>query len=266
MNPPQFRRETLTAIEAVRDALDVALEALGTAGVSVKAGRDLVTTADVASEDAIRTALSSAGPIPVIGEERGGDLPAGGSPYWLVDPICGTGNYAAGTKLWCVNVALIEDGVVSIGVVGDPSDREVLVAERGRGAWALREAGPVRLATSAAGSTVVIEEGKSTGAVREHAARLMAEAVRADRWDFRSLGTTLAMPYLASGRVSAYVVMYVSSPLHAAAGTLLIAEAGGVVSDANGDPWTLASTNLLAAADATTHDDLLRLATATAVR
>jgi myo-inositol-1(or 4)-monophosphatase len=262
---PTFRPETLGAIDAVRGALAVALDALGSATVSVKEGRDLVTTGDVASEDTIRAALAPLG-LPVIGEERGGDAPTNGSPYWLVDPICGTGNYAAGMKLWCVNVALIEDGAVTAGIVGDPSRSQVLVAEPSRGAWALADGAPQQLATSADSHTVVIEEGKSSGAIREHAGRFMAETVRADRWNFRSFGTTLVMPYLAAGRVAAYAVMYVSSPLHAAAGTLLITEAGGVVTDIAGEPWTLASTDLLAAADASLHAELLAIAKSTAPR
>ena len=78
-----------------------------------------MTTADVAVEDAIRAAVDAAHGLPVVGEERGGETPADGSPYWLVDPICGTRNYASGTTLWCVNLVLVEDGAVTIGVVGD---------------------------------------------------------------------------------------------------------------------------------------------------
>ncbi|RZS34424.1 hypothetical protein EV193_109215 [Herbihabitans rhizosphaerae] len=71
---------------------------------------------------------------------------------------------------------------------------------------------------------MVIEDGKSTGAARDHAARFIAEVIRADRWDFRSLGSTVALPYVAAGRISAYVVFAVSA-LHSAAGVLLAADA-----------------------------------------
>jgi fructose-1,6-bisphosphatase/inositol monophosphatase family enzyme len=258
-NSIQFRPGTLSAIDAVRDSLTLAQARAGASDVTTKDGRDIATAADVANEDAIRAALTARHGFPVIGEERGGDVPADGSPYWLVDPICGTRNYANGMTLWCVNVALIEDGAVVIGVVGDPSTGEVLVAERGRGAWALKDGVERRVATSGDNVTVVIEEGKSKGEARLHAARLMAGVVSADRWDFRSFGTTLALPYLAAGRISAYVVLFVT-PLHVAAGNLIVTEAGGVVSDINGAPWTLASDTLLAAANASVHEDLLRIA------
>jgi len=261
--PPQFRPETRTAIAAVEVALRLAQNDAQAAKVTSKAGRDVVTTADVAAEDAIRAALTAAHRLPVIGEERGGEMPPDGSPCWLVDPICGTRNYASGTTLWCVNLALVEGGAVTIGVVGDPSTGELLVAERGGGAWAIKDATPRGLATTADSRTIVVEEGKSSGAVREHAARFMAEAVRADLWDFRSLGTTLSLAYLAAGRISAYVVLYVT-PVHVAAGTLLVTEAGGLVTDIEGAAWALGSDTLIAAADPPVAADLLRIARSTA--
>ncbi len=262
-SPIEFRPETLTAIEATRDAMRLAQAGASRANVAARQGRDLVTTADVAAEDAIRAMLTAAHGFPVIGEERGGDVPAAGAPYWLVDPICGTRNYASGSSLWSVNLALLKDGLLTIGVVGDPSTADVLVAERGRGAWALNNGAYRPLATSGDSCTVVIEEGKSTGAVREHAARIIAEAVRADVWDFRSFGTTLSLAYLAAGRISAYAVIFVTA-VHVAAGTLLVTEAGAVVSGIDGEPWTLQSTALLASADESVHADLLRIATRTA--
>jgi len=91
--------------------------------------------------------------------------------------------------------------------------------------------------------------------------RLTAAAIRADRWDFRSLGTTLALPYLAAARLSAYVVFWVSA-IHAGAGSLLVTEAGGVLTDIAGRPWTIRSDSLMASANDALHADLLDLARA----
>ena len=96
-----------------------------------------MTATDTAVEDAIRDIVEGASPHPVVGEERGGEAPADGSPYWLLDPICGTRNFASGIPLHCVNLALVEGGQISLAAVGDASVGEVLVAERGRGAWAI---------------------------------------------------------------------------------------------------------------------------------
>ena len=217
--PEGFRRETMVGIGAVERALELARRSVGSKDIASKGTRDLVTATDVAVEDAVRDILHDALGVPVIGEERGGEASADGSPYWLVDPICGTRNYASGIPLYCVNLALVEGDQVTVAV---------------------------------------IEDGKSKGARREHAARFTAAAIRADRWDFRSLGTTLALPYLAAGRVSAYVVFWVSA-IHAGAGSLLVTEAGGTLSDVDGHPWTIHSDSLVAGATPDLHRELLDL-------
>ncbi len=140
----------------------------------------------------------------------------------------------------------------------DPTMGLIDLAERGRGAWSLQDGAGRRLTTSAQSRTIVVDDGKSKGLRRTQAARFIAAAIRADRWDFRSLGTTLAAPYLAAGRIAAYVVFWVSA-LHSGAGSLLIREAGGTVSDVDGQPWTLRSDSLVATADPHLHQELLDL-------
>ena len=256
-----FRPETLVAIEAVKRALTIAQRGVGAGEVTAKGGRDLVTVADVEVEDAVRSIVADALSFSVIGEERGGEVSADGSPYWLVDPICGTRNFASGIPLYCVNLALVERDEITVAVVGDPSAGGIDVAEQGRGAWRLKDSARHRLTTCDDSRTIVIEDGKSKGSRRERAARFTAAAIRADRWDFRSLGTTLASPYVAAGRIAAYVVFSVSA-LHAGAGSLLITEAGGVVSDIDGRPWTTDSDSLLGSANSRLHEELLDFARA----
>ncbi len=254
-----FRRETVVAMGAVERALELARRGVGAQDISSKGARDVVTATDVAVEDAVRGIVHDALGFPVIGEERGGKATADGSPYWLVDPICGTRNYASGIPLYCVNLALVEGGHVTAAVVGDPSTGEIDVAERGRGAWALKDGARRRLITSDESRTIVVEDGKSKGARREHAAQFTAAAMRADRWDFRSLGTTVALPYLAAGRISAYVVFQVSA-IHAGAGSLLVTEAGGTLSDIDGRAWTIHSDSVVASATPDLHQEMLDLA------
>lgn len=257
-----FRRETVVAMGAVERALELARRGGGAKDITSKGARDVVTATDVAIEDAVRGIVHDALGFPVIGEERGGKATADGSPYWLVDPICGTRNYASGIPLYCVNLALVEGGHVTAAVVGDPSTGEIDVAERGRGAWALKDGARRRLITSDESRTIVVEDGKSKGARREHAAQFTAAAMRADRWDFRSLGTTVALQYLAAGRISAYVVFRVSA-IHAGAGSLLVTEAGGTLSDIDGRAWTIRSDSVVASATPDLHQEMLDLTKST---
>src|SRR5260370_13041931 len=220
-----FRAVPLVAIGAVERARELARRRVGAAEISAKEGRALVTATDVAVEDAVRRMVGGAVGSLVVGEERGGEPPADGAPYWLVDPICGTRNFASGVPLYSINLALVEGGQVTAAVVGDPSTDEIQVAERGRGAWAVKDGARRRLLTSEESPTIAVEAGQSSDALRERAAQFTAAVIRADRWHFRSLGSTLALSYVGAGRASAYVLFWASA-VHTAAGTLPTTEAG----------------------------------------
>ena len=253
------RPETRLAIEAVQRGLAVARAGIGRSDVTHKGDRDLVTATDVAAEDEVRRVLREGASSSVVGEERGGEPPADGSAYWLLDPICGTRNFASGIPLYAVNLALVEDGRVTLAVAGDPSTGEINAAELGDGAWAVSDGIRRPLRVSGESRILDVADGKAVGERRDRAARFMSAALAADRWDFRALGSTLALAYVASGRISAYV-LFLGHALHTAAGTLLVSEAGGSVTDIDGEPWTIHSDSVVAAADAALHRELLDLA------
>jgi myo-inositol-1(or 4)-monophosphatase len=252
------RTETSAAIAAVERALEIATTRAGADQITLKGARDVVTATDVAVEEAIREILATTS-WPVVGEEGGGSA-ADASSYWLVDPICGTRNFASGIPLYCANVALVEDDEVTAAVVGDASTGDVLVAERGNGAWAVANGERRTLAVSDESETIVIEDGHNGADPnrRERAASGVANVMRAFRWHVRTLSTSLPLAYVAAGRVSAYV-LFSTSTLHIAAGSLLAAEAGAVVTDVDGKPWTLRSDSIVASAMPALHDDLLGL-------
>jgi fructose-1,6-bisphosphatase/inositol monophosphatase family enzyme len=156
----------------------------------------------------------------------------------------------------------VEGDRITVAVVGDASTDDIQFAEQGRGAWATSHEGQRRLATSGQNQTIVVETGHAAGSRREHAARFAHDAVRRDRWDIRNLSSTLSSSYVAAGRVAAYV-LFAGSALHTGAGTLLVAEAGGSVSDIEGAPWTLRSDSLLASADPTLHRELVEMVRST---
>jgi myo-inositol-1(or 4)-monophosphatase len=250
--------EAAPAIRAVAKALDLAMGRAGADDITTKDGRDIVTAADVPVEDHVREVLGDALGIEVVGEERGGEASAGGE-FWMLDPICGTRNYASGIPLWCVNLALVREGEPVLVAIGDPSTDEVLVGWKGGGSWALgRDGGARRLRADASTDMVVVEDGKPSGPRRERAAEFFAAVVRANRWDLHALSSTISAAYVAAGRVSAYACFYVT-PVHTTAGVLLAREAGATVTDIDGAPWTLASDSLLISADPPLHADLLAL-------
>ena len=265
MTRPPMRPETEAALRAVEVALGLVTRRVGAEEITSKGGRDLVTETDVAVEDAIRAELLGRYPAyPVVGEERGGESEVvEGRPYWVVDPICGTRNFASDLPLYCVNVALVEDGRVALAAVGDGGNGDRYVAELGRGTHVLAASGERALRTTDASITVAVEPGASrSGPHHAHAGRFAGAAIADNRHHVRLLGTSLALAHLAAGRVSAYLNFSSSSPVHIAAGCLLALEAGALVTDLEGQPWQLTSQTVLAAATPELHGELLQMAVA----
>jgi myo-inositol-1(or 4)-monophosphatase len=256
----QMRAEARAALAAVDTALNLIRQRAGADRITSKGGRDLVTATDVAVEDAVRASLLTAFPEwTVVGEERGGEDQIGDRPYWLVDPICGTRNFASNIPGYAVNVALVHDGVLSVAAVGDGVTGERFAAERGQGAYQVTRNGPVRIRTNPESPILSFSAGTSKPGMNSAVgADFTRAAILADRWDLRMLSSTLSLAYLASGRIGAYLLFELSSPVHAA-GALLSDEAGGIVTDRHGAPWTIACPSILAAAGPALHRDIMAL-------
>jgi fructose-1,6-bisphosphatase/inositol monophosphatase family enzyme len=131
----------------VRDtALSVVLprfEHLAAAEIHQKAAGDLVTIADLEAEAALTPALAAILPGSlVVGEEATAKDPGilgrldGDDPVWLIDPVDGTANFAAGMPLFAVMVALCRGGAVLASWIYDPVKDLMATAEEGGGAWA----------------------------------------------------------------------------------------------------------------------------------
>ena len=256
-----MRAETRAALAAADAGLKLMMRRAGAEQITSKGGRDLVTATDVAVEDAVRASLLAVFPDwTVVGEERGGEDQIGDRPYWLVDPICGTRNFAHNLPLYCVNIALVEDGQLTVAAVGDGGTGSRYVAERGQGAYEVVRNGPIQIRVDPASPIVSFSAGISkTGMRHDAGAEFARAAVLADKWELRMLSSTVSLTYLASGRVGAYYLPQLSSPVHAAAGALLTEEAGAIVTDREGVPWTVARQSLLSAASPELHHDLLAL-------
>jgi myo-inositol-1(or 4)-monophosphatase len=251
-----FRAETTAAIAGVQTALRLARG--GPEEVRTKVGRDVVTDTDFAVEDHLRQSLTGSSGWPVIGEERGGEVP-NGVPYWVVDPICGTRNFASGIPLFAINAALVEDGRVTVSVVGDGSTGDVLAAEVGKGAWRVWGGGKAGLTASDSSLMVDFGAWPKSELERRKAARTVARAISLDRWDVRCFATTLSLAQVATGQVAGCVLFAASDLVHIAAGTLLVSEAGGRVTDAGGEAWTLGARSLVCTANKQFHGCVLEL-------
>src|SRR4030043_698944 len=96
---------------------------------------NLITEMDKMSEDLIVTAISRNYPDHGILSEESPAIAGAGKIRWIIDPLDGTTNYAHGYPVFCVSVALEDDGVVILGVIYDPMRNEMFVSARGEGAY-----------------------------------------------------------------------------------------------------------------------------------
>jgi myo-inositol-1(or 4)-monophosphatase len=267
MDVHDLRPETRAALAAVQAAQALVRARTGAADVRLKGPGDVVTATDIAAQDAIEAVLAAAHPtIAFVGEEGRLAVPETG-PYWLVDPLCGTANYAAGLPLVASNVALVEAGEVTVAAVGDGSSGEAWVAERGRGGFRVAAGGALeRLAVSERSGLINLDllaygPGRLATFGAAFARQVLEHRPRA--WDLRALSTSLVLAHVASGRLAATVYASAGPPLvHYAAGLLLAAESGALVTGEAGAPWRLDERVFVVAAGVDLHRALLGLAQA----
>ncbi|MGH2683676.1 MAG: inositol monophosphatase family protein [Actinomycetota bacterium] len=117
------------------------------AKVRLKADRTPVTEADLAIEELFRKEVAETFPADGVHGEEGGMVP-GGDRVWVIDPIDGTKNFAAGIQVWGTLIALVVDGETVLGLVDAPGLGERYEATRGGGARL--NGGPIRVSTTRA--------------------------------------------------------------------------------------------------------------------
>lgn len=233
------------AVDAARAAGAMALERQrNLPPAQYKGAKDLVTEADIACDRLIRERLSAAFPGHDLLTEEEGVLDQGSDYRWIADPIDGTINYAHGIPLWGNSVALSHKGRVLCGAIYLPAFDELYTAVAGGGAF--RNGEPLRVSALAEAGAAVLSHGDFNVGSDEDREAMNAEnglalerLIRAVQ-RVKCLGSAVVEgAYVASGRFDAYVMTYLK-PWDVAVTTLLVAEAGGTVTDLRGNPWTLA--------------------------
>ncbi|MGW4101067.1 histidinol-phosphatase [Mycobacterium sp. NPDC004974] len=125
------------ALELADQADALTMDRFGALDLHIETKPDLtpVTDADRGAEEALRASLAAARPEDtVFGEEFGGTTTLTGR-QWVIDPIDGTKNFVRGVPVWCTLIALLEDGVPTIGVVSAPALARRWWAGLGQGAF-----------------------------------------------------------------------------------------------------------------------------------
>jgi myo-inositol-1(or 4)-monophosphatase len=218
---------------------------LGRFGVDRKGATNLVTDVDRRAEELIVEAIAREFPSHAVVAEEGTEREAAGGWRWLVDPLDGTNNFAHGYPMVAVSLALERDGEVVAGVVRDALRGEAFWAERGGGAWA--DGG--RLAVSAAAK--LQDALVATGFPYDKHASDVDNVANFGRVTKRVMGirrggsAALDLAYVAAGRLDGFWELKLS-PWDTAAGTLVVAEAGGKVSRIDGAAYVPGDVDVVA--------------------
>jgi myo-inositol-1(or 4)-monophosphatase len=249
-----------TAIQAARRAGDIAIRSLSRLDqleIKAKARNEYVTQVDQAAEQAIIESLHKRYPDHAILAEESGQH--GSSEFvWIIDPLDGTTNFLHGFPTFSVSIALRKRDVLEVGVVYDPCRQELFTTMRGRGAQL--DGKRIRVSERKELEGTLIGTGfpyrSNTRWLKTYLG--MLGSVMENTAGVRRPGSAaLDLCYLAAGRLDGFFEFGLES-WDMAAGTLMIQEAGGVVSNLTGAGSHLDSGNVLAG-NLKVHDALREL-------
>jgi myo-inositol-1(or 4)-monophosphatase len=213
--------------------------------VCYKGEINLVTEVDHLSEALIVKRIRDSFPDHGILTEESPETAKSSAFRWIVDPLDGTTNYSHGYPAFCVSIALEEGSQVRLGAVYNPMLDELFIAEKGAGAYLngsrLKVSQTAELSRSllATGFPYDIREDRNNNINYFVSMALNAQAVR------RAGSAALDLAYLAAGRFDGFWELKLF-PWDIAAGWLIVAEAGGLVTDLHGAPFDFHSPDILA--------------------
>ena len=210
-----------------------------------KGDRDFTTEVDFAIERLVRDQLAAATPeIGFVGEENGGNAET--DRWWCLDPIDGTVNFALGTPLCAISLALVENNAPVLGVIDAPRLGTRYSAVAGKGA--VRNGEPITVSETSQLSDAVLTFGDfAVGAdktARYQRQRDLFHVAVSQAQRVRMLGTAaLDLAWLADGKHAASIIIG-GNFWDVAAGEIIAREAGAVIlqSPFHGDPATIACT------------------------
>ncbi|QFU15454.1 inositol monophosphatase family protein [Microvirga thermotolerans] len=226
--------------------------------VSRKGPGDFVSAADRKAEKILRESLEKARPDYGFVMEEGGVVEGRDPSHrWHIDPLDGTTNFLHGLPHFALSVGLERDGQIVAGVIYDPAKDELFIAEKGKGAYLNNRRIRVAARNDLADAVIAcglphIGKGDHGLFLRESSV-VMGYAGGMRRWG----AAALDLAYVACGRLDAYWERGLNS-WDVAAGILMIREAGGFISDADGGSNPMA-TGSVACGNEVLHRELVKL-------
>lgn len=252
-----YREYQVAAERMALEAGEILREAYGRVAAREKRPGDLVTDADLASQRTIAARIAETFPEHTLLAEEEGAVPDPTRPWrWVVDPLDGTINFAHGFPFWGVSIALEHQGRLVVGVVHNPLTGTMYSASLGRGTT--RDGVPVRVSEARALrdsliTTALPTDFESMADVQLAYFRRFSIGTHSVR---RTGSSALNLAILASGGCEVCYADFMH-PWDAAAGVLLVLEAGGRLTGLRGESYDLYGRGILAT-NGRVHDESLR--------
>jgi myo-inositol-1(or 4)-monophosphatase len=231
------------AVRAARKGGEVARARLGSPGyLKWKGHRDVVSEATLEVQEAINSTLLAGFPGAAILAEEGPDdaaLPLDAEHLWIVDPICGSLNFAQGIPYYAISIALRTAGNISVGVVYDPSNDEMFEATSETQATLNGKRIVVQQLSegSEAWSVAMVGTDWPHSGERREQARTIADLMMNQIGELCVMGSpALGLCNVAAGRYHAYWHLDLKI-WDIAAASLILQRAGGILTDALGNTW-----------------------------
>ncbi len=224
--------------------------------ISYKRPSDLVTEADRRSEALIVERLRSYFPKHAIVSEEGGGQKTGSDYCWYVDPLDGTTNFAHGFPVFCITLGLAYRDEVISGVVYDPTREELFTAEKGAGAYLNNKR--ISVSRTADLSAGLLATGFPPFAANHDLnIQFYFRFTQISHGIRRAGSAALDLCSVAAGRFEGFWELKLN-PWDKAAGSLMVGEAGGRVTDLAGEPFKLLSDEVFAS-NGLVHDRMCQV-------
>ncbi|MCX7703848.1 MAG: inositol monophosphatase [Planctomycetota bacterium] len=247
------------AVDVAKEAGEILLKRFGnlkSSDIDYKGRWNVVTTVDTEVERLIVKRIEKEFPNDGILAEENARKRTDAERVWLVDPLDGTVNYAHGLPFFCVSIAVAKGWKMEAGVVYSPCTDELFYAERGGGAFLNKRRINVSSTSDfsksllATGFAYVRNETEHNNLANFNRLNLKVEGIR------RLGSAAIDLCYVAAGRFDGFWELFLS-PWDVAAGSLIVEEAGGIVTDIAGGDDYLFGFNIVAGNEKI-HDELRR--------
>lgn len=223
--------------------------------VSIKAKNDFVTDVDLAISGFLKEKLYELDPsVGFFSEEESGAL---SDNCWILDPIDGTTNLIYGYNLSSVSLGHYYNGNIVFGIVYNPFTDEIFTAEKGKGSYYNHSVLLKVSSRTVSESLIEFGAGSTHKENADENFRLVTEIFKHCVDVRRICSSALDLCYIAAGRIDGYFEK-VLKPWDLAAGSLILEEAGGKVTDYNGSPIQFASSTSAIASNGVIHDFLFK--------